>query len=478
MKSPFLVLAICISNISYSQATSTNLNIKKYIENTPASPNAAALTRYVGAGVSLNTGMVSYGIPLYDIKLKDIHVPVNLRYASNGIRVNEAPGLTGMGWVLEAGGVITRQRNGGLDEYGQRVGMADNINLCSTEFHDFIHSYSNPTLQSGYDSEPDMFTFNFGGYTGKFILDANKQAFLLPKSNLKIEVDFNNTSYAFKIITPDGLKYYFGGNNATEETLLNAANRVCQYGNSGNDIPVKTAFYLNKIESPAGDFITFQYGIYCMEQMPVNLIEVCNHTVGDYPCNQAASSCPNSRETFYNQAYYRYRILTRINIPGIGRVDFTYNNYNSEGATNSYKEYKTLTNVKVINNQGRQIKSINLNYSYVQTTSGAGSSYPTVIPSKSIRPFLISVSDGSELYNLEYDTPEALPVMGSLSQDLWGFYNGQFNTHFIPNIGINQVECPEAIANRNVYPEFIKYGMLKKITSPTGGMIKLIMKGM
>jgi hypothetical protein len=446
----------------------SNLNLKKYIDNTPISPNAAALTKYVGAGVSLNTGMVNYQIPIHEVMLKKINLPISLKYSSNGIRVNEAPSLTGMGWVLEAGGVITRQRNGGVDEYGQRIELPNNVNVCSQQFYDFIFNYSNPSLYSGFDTEPDLFTFSFAGYSGKFALDKDKKAFLLPKSNLKIDVDFTSSAQTFIITTPDGLKYYFGGNNATEETILNAPNRVCEYGNSPNDVAVKTAFYLNKIVSSEGESVNLYYDIYCFEQMPVNIIEICNNSIESHLCN-GISACPDERETYYNHAYYRYRILREIVMPGIGRVEFNYASYNVEGSTNSYRQYRILNNIKVINNAQRQIKNFSLNYSYVQTTSGRGSLYTTLIPPETIRPFLSNVSNGPEAYSFEYENPQGLPVSASLHQDYWGFYNGQNNTNFIPNIGLNLVQCPEATANRNPYPQYAKFGMLKKITSPTGG---------
>src|SRR5689334_21382862 len=84
------VFAIILSLILLGQSTSSNLDINKYLQNVPASPNAAALTKYVGATVSLNAGMVRYNVPIYEIKYHDIHIPIGLNYAINGIRVNEA----------------------------------------------------------------------------------------------------------------------------------------------------------------------------------------------------------------------------------------------------------------------------------------------------------------------------------------------------------------------------------------------------
>jgi len=45
-------------------------------------------------------------------------VPVSLSYHASGIRVQETAGWAGLGWALNAGGVITRTVQGAPDEMG------------------------------------------------------------------------------------------------------------------------------------------------------------------------------------------------------------------------------------------------------------------------------------------------------------------------------------------------------------------------
>ena len=471
MVSLALVVLMCLDSKGQS-----NLNLKSQTDFSPLSPNASTASKYIGAGVSLNTGTVGYSVPIFDFQSKSIKLSVGLNYSSSGVKVNESPSLTGMGWQLVAGGLITRERFGAVDEKGSRIEMTDNINTCSQTFRDYVFNNSDPVLYNSLDGEPDLFSFNFCGYSGKFILDKFQQPYLLPKSNLKVEANFTSTLYTFKIITPDGVKYYFGGNTATEESMLNAANQICTYGNQGNDLPVKTAFYLNKIEGPEGEVVTFDYEIYCFEQRPIQILEYCNHPVSDQPCIGAGtSSCPSSREAYYSTGFYRYRILKQINLAGQGRIEFVYTTYSTTSFSSS--TYKRLSEIKVINAQARNVRKVSLAYQIVSTTSGVGSTYPSVIPTSSVRPFLSSVSIGAELYSFEYESPSSLPVMGSLQQDFWGYYNGQPNVNLIPNIGINQVECPEANANRNPFPNFAKCGLLNKIRTPTGGFDLITYEG-
>ena len=72
------------------------------------SPTAANLGLYEDIPVSYFTGTPSISIPLYEIKGKQINVPITLSYHSAGIRPETHPGPTGVGWTLMAGGVITR----------------------------------------------------------------------------------------------------------------------------------------------------------------------------------------------------------------------------------------------------------------------------------------------------------------------------------------------------------------------------------
>ena len=86
----------------------------------PPSPEAASITK----NGELNSGAYHGGpqasIPLYEIKLKNITLPVSLNYASNGLKVDEIPSRVGLGWNLSAGGVITRIVNGKPDDLTTR----------------------------------------------------------------------------------------------------------------------------------------------------------------------------------------------------------------------------------------------------------------------------------------------------------------------------------------------------------------------
>src|ERR1041385_4464654 len=116
-------LSTAQSQAAASQNTTTvdgnqnSINTPSLTSVLPPAPNAFELTRYSGLPINLSTGSVSAKIPLGDVKAGKVDVPVLLSYNSgNGVLMNQQASRTGIGWTLEAGGVITRAIHGNPDE--------------------------------------------------------------------------------------------------------------------------------------------------------------------------------------------------------------------------------------------------------------------------------------------------------------------------------------------------------------------------
>lgn len=63
-----------------------------------------------------STGVPNISIPIHTLHNGNINVPIALRYHPGAVRVSQHPGWVGLGWDLEAGGVITRQEREFPDE--------------------------------------------------------------------------------------------------------------------------------------------------------------------------------------------------------------------------------------------------------------------------------------------------------------------------------------------------------------------------
>ena len=138
----------------------------------PPSPTAAELGKYGLIPVSLATGTPNIDIPLFEFKTKNLTIPISVSYNSNGIKVDEIASWVGIGWSLNCGGVISRIVRDDPDEkgFGTTLPYPEEFNTNDPKTINFITYAGN---NQNADFEPDLYTFNFLGYTGKFIIDRN-----------------------------------------------------------------------------------------------------------------------------------------------------------------------------------------------------------------------------------------------------------------------------------------------------------------
>lgn len=186
----------------------------------PPPPDAASLGKFVNVPIGYQNGTFTVSVPIWEVKAKGLSIPISLNYHGSGVKVEEVASRVGLGWALNAGGVITRVVRGMPDDnesggQGYRASPTlekkDNYNMDESNLLlDFADGY--------YDSEPDIFIYKFAEYSGKFVVDKNGQAFMLPYNNqIKIKKqDSYNLGY-WEIETADGAKYYFNNieKNAT-----------------------------------------------------------------------------------------------------------------------------------------------------------------------------------------------------------------------------------------------------------------------
>jgi hypothetical protein len=110
----------------------------------PPSPNAASLGKYGEYIVDKSTGVPNISIPLIDLNEGGINVKVGISYHAGGIKVQEEASCVGLGWSLNAGGVITRVMHGRPDESGPNSYLenASKIPLSQVVAWDLINPVS------------------------------------------------------------------------------------------------------------------------------------------------------------------------------------------------------------------------------------------------------------------------------------------------------------------------------------------------
>lgn len=175
-----------------------NIYSQELPEIIPPSPNAASLGQYADIPVSNYTGLANISIPIYTIKSGEIELPITLSYHSSGIKVAQEASWVGLGWALNAGGMISRQVRG-KDDFGVETGGGSGFitypDIPNSEtINDFLDEenlfYYRNTYAGNHDTEPDFFYYNFLGYSGKFIYEKRSTGSLNPISILQNNLKF------------------------------------------------------------------------------------------------------------------------------------------------------------------------------------------------------------------------------------------------------------------------------------------------
>ena len=111
-----------------------------YLKNYAPSPEAYSMMQYEEIPVSLYTGIPDISVPLYNIRSNDWTLPIALSYHASGIKISQEASWVGLGWNLQAGGMISRSIRG-KDDLNQfltdtnPVPDADNIPNNFLSFH-------------------------------------------------------------------------------------------------------------------------------------------------------------------------------------------------------------------------------------------------------------------------------------------------------------------------------------------------------
>lgn len=440
-------------------------------EITLPSPEAYALTKYGDIPINEFTGMVSANIPLYTLKSGKISVPVSLNYSGAGVKVNQTATWTGINWTLSAGGVITRTINDAPDEKETIQGrlsaaMIQSMNIVYGSADTETLNKMCFEFRKEWDFKPDMFNFSFPGYSGSFYLDEN----FIPRvskldSNIKVEIvgpeadlktRFRNHA-AFCITTADGVKYYFGGDGATENSFT---------GTHKENPNAPTGFYLTQIVHPDNGVVYFDYTT-SVTGKTVTLSRT--ETVSKITYEEDALGCtaPAVNTSLVagitQNTVFNGKTLSKI------RAGNNYTEVVFNVANGSTGQYANILNSIEVKEGTTLLHKVNLTYLFPKAPTTSHRFFLTKVEFNKDKNY--GTGRKYEQYTLEYNDPTVLPDRLSYAQDLAGYYNGvNSNTMVLPkNNDDNWKYYSSALADRNSSFGYAQKGSLKKITYPTGG---------
>lgn len=239
----------------------------------PMTPQAAQFARYGEIPVGHTTGVPQIDIPIYTLSTGWIDIPISISYHASGFRVHDIPSPVGLGWVLNAGGLISRLvecisdfKSSTLFPNGVfnftsaaqidslKSGMKKWQYASGNYYEDMSQWNSASNWESkffdnrdggGFDTRSDRYCYNFLGNSGVARYDvATNELKPVPYSPIKIKRIADND---YVITDTKGIKYEF----SCPETTTNP--NVQYYAATG--------WYLTKITYPGreSDSIVFAY---------------------------------------------------------------------------------------------------------------------------------------------------------------------------------------------------------------------------
>jgi YD repeat-containing protein len=463
----------------------------------PPSPNSASVAKYGNVPVSYYTGLVNIDVPIYTIQIRDITVPISLSYHAGGIKVSEEASRVGLGWVLNCGGQISRNiineddflsgPNGYLSpsntskplpsgptyvitdavQFGGTVSFGHvNNGITPVPFDLAAYIYGNTV-----DYEPDHFSYNFMGYSGKFIMGRDRTPIFEKLVKIRMAPDLAGKTWHVK--TADGVEYFF-----------EKSEHFVDFKNFGSQ--QISAWFLTRIRSVQGEEVVFQY-----EELPDQFIK----PAGGYQQRQVATtlSCEefSCRQVPSSEGPLPRKMYSNIFLSAItwrlGRVEFeTATRDDLEGDVR-LKGIKVLAR-NVPTQDYQMLYEYKLGQSYFDYEIATPGFATVDVSQEHLRKRLkldglkkfgaLPGSNPQWEYQFTYyeDLVEhRLPSKNSFSRDHWGYYNGHHNNSLVPThwtaASVNlPADLIGAMGNeRDPSAQHMKAFSLKSITYPTGG---------
>jgi len=479
-------------------------------------PTASELGKYVEIPVGLYTGVPNINIPLYEIKTnKGYSLPISLSYHASGIKVQQRAGNVGLGWSLNAGGIITRVIRGIADDQ-------DTVST-DTDYSNYLHKAGKLFHPGPYtpesiwycEVESDQYYFNFNGYSGKFYFDQeNNIVFSGQDQPLKISYEGDITGVGipqFTIQTQDGIKYIFN----YREIITDIPTRT-EY-NWFKDYPLYqnvdvwtamhedqyetnlvdslqaphfrhvSSWYLGKIEFPGtNEDITFEYDSY-----RYNYVERTGE-VNRYGYEYDPDLALNIQYRTFKASLIDGLFLKKINFEN-GSVSFVPNPvetirqdvypsnstgkllYNDLSGTidgNYYEKYfglePYLDSIRIFNSENKLIKDYSLVHNYFYSPGYDTDSIE--IKHLYYRLKLDSIVESSNPskppYTFSYvDTIK--PHRYDNQVDFWGYYNENGSWHQIPKLYVDSTQNNDSALFRSIYCPLKLKGFEVNATSDT-----------
>lgn len=472
-------IAILFCSFIYSAVTAQGGGtppdvITEFNKITPPNPEAFAMQRAIKTPVDISTGVPNISIPIYSLKSGSVEIPITLNYHAGGVLVDQIATSVGLGWTLNAGGAVQRTIRGRPDHIPGSFSLSlnqaavDNINnqMITPSGMDYVVSNAEDWTQ-------DDYSFSFLGTGGPFYFDENQVPRQITKNttfNINVIDEYAVTGKRpyFKIKDFDNNEYFFD-----EEESTVSITRMKDKQMPGNGLMEVgrvdgiSAWKLSKIVDKKTNAIsTFQYEPYYSDAyfLTADIFDKKKYVI-TWECGDPDNPtlCGENYGTYYNEIWNQNASYSQV-INEIKTADMkVLFHYSINPNANYYaKQLDSIVVVSLIDSV--TIKKVHFVYQLF------GGNHQLQL--SAIRQYSNDSHDFIETRFIYYENslyPE--PELGSRSKDFFGFYNGRQNTLLTTSTD-NDYTIQQA--DRDVNPDAIIIGSLKRVVHNTGGFEEFI----
>ena len=428
----------------------------------PLTPTAAALFKTGERPAGSFSGTTPISIPLFSLSTGGLQLPVTLDYNNGGIRVEEVATWVGLGWNLQPGGQITRQMRGVPDESTGHNGLITSTTLPKpSTFPGSNYSVNAYYVVSGnLDEEPDLFYFNFLGFSGKFYFDESGNPHMIGQQPLSIKKTISGQNITEFIITDAKGNQYIFGDSYTESSYATYTSQG-GYSTVPTGPTYNSTWKLHQIKDLSGEHVinlTYTYATTSFQTWSGSYMRISGETGTD-----CLASDSYSDEVIVTTNATEYRLST-ITCGNDSLVFYTSPDPVDEGVM--------LDSLRMFETGGSRRNGYHFNTNWFNYSGGSFNVYTNRLCLKNLSEFPASGND-SLVYSFTYNTSVNLPSRISFGTDYWGYYNGNdYNWINLPN-GVytdgSLLMQEYNLGDRRANGYYAAADILTQITYPTGG---------
>ena len=299
----FLLVGLLVNKSNAQTENPNQINHYSAESVIPQTPDVAGMTRYGQYPVNLSSGLVNINIPLYTIKSRQLELPITLSYHLSGIRINDISSNIGLGWTLNAGGMISLQIKGARGSESGTYNAPTELEL-ENEKEDYSLQAKFKSLCYYDKTQSDFYSYSISnGINGHFVYNNSGELVQIQQTDNKIK--FDTKTGAYTITLEEGVKYIFEKKDIVTSSLSGS------YGT--------TAFNLSKmVSADSKDSIVFTYAKipdYYRYSTNFTAFESRNYT------DAIAGTISYKQEKTYAMTGYKDLVLQKITFSG-GEVLF------------------------------------------------------------------------------------------------------------------------------------------------------------